>query len=424
MFMRRYEIYLIENRVNGKFYIGRTTVGIDQRWSGHKNKALCKRESDKNNPYNRGYLQRSIRKYGVENFSIRKIDEALNFEHMVWLEGFYIKYYNSNNPKYGYNLTIDSHGDGLEFVSDETSKKISNSIHNYKVRGVVWDKDREKWTLGFNCKKKNIKITKRFDDEVEAKESRDKLSILVYGAETGLYFPEKLEDYLLEDLEEFLKEISKKRDASSNYNGVCKSGKYCSARILVKNKNLYIGCYNSEVEAAKVYDKVACFLKYKKEDLNFPDLVTSHCAKDGEDIFKTYSDPNKKRQMKKQKISKYNGVGKFSKNWWSSEVVINKTKYRDKYGSEVEAAEAHDYYRVKFDSKLESLNFPEKIEKYRRWVLSGDDFWENKKKRALEIPKPPSPLRGIPLKESTKEKLRIAAKKRHRDSKKRIREEA
>jgi hypothetical protein len=47
-------------------------------------------------------------KYGSNNFEIKIIDRAKKFEEMVFLESFYIRYYNSNNKKYGYNLMVEN----------------------------------------------------------------------------------------------------------------------------------------------------------------------------------------------------------------------------------------------------------------------------------------------------------------------------
>jgi len=42
-------VYLITNTVNGKVYVGQTTVGVSKRWKGHKDEARkgseCQRRS-------------------------------------------------------------------------------------------------------------------------------------------------------------------------------------------------------------------------------------------------------------------------------------------------------------------------------------------------------------------------------------------
>lgn len=89
-------IYKITNTVNGKIYIGLTTVSVEHRWKQHCQTA--KRGSNK-------HLYFSMRKYGIENFKIEQIDSTDNFEELGNLERKYIKEYNSANPCFGYNIT-------------------------------------------------------------------------------------------------------------------------------------------------------------------------------------------------------------------------------------------------------------------------------------------------------------------------------
>nr|DAV02801.1 MAG TPA: intron associated endonuclease [Bacteriophage sp.] len=46
-----------------------------------------------------------MRKYGLDNFSIKQIDSTDDFEELGRLERYYIKKYNSQSPEKGYNLT-------------------------------------------------------------------------------------------------------------------------------------------------------------------------------------------------------------------------------------------------------------------------------------------------------------------------------
>ena len=59
-------IYLLRNTVNGKVYIGKTTLGIRQRWKGHQKDA--KRITTRT-------ITRAIRKYGPDAFRIEILAE-------------------------------------------------------------------------------------------------------------------------------------------------------------------------------------------------------------------------------------------------------------------------------------------------------------------------------------------------------------
>ena len=92
-------IYKIENLLNGKSYIGQS-IEIEHRFAKHK----CAKDDF--------YIHRAIRKYGVENFSFKILEEC-NLEELNEKEKYWIKYYNSLTPN-GYNMIPGgSNGAGL-----------------------------------------------------------------------------------------------------------------------------------------------------------------------------------------------------------------------------------------------------------------------------------------------------------------------
>lgn len=98
-------IYRITNTVNNKVYIGLTTVSLEKRWNGHMNGA---RYNTKHPLYN------AMRKYGVDNFIMEKIDETNDFEELGLLERKYIKEYDSTNREKGYNITHGGESNQLD----------------------------------------------------------------------------------------------------------------------------------------------------------------------------------------------------------------------------------------------------------------------------------------------------------------------
>jgi group I intron endonuclease len=166
-------IYKITNILNGKIYIGYTTLSILIRFKTHVNKS--KSGSD-------FLLHKAIRKYGVENFTIEQICECKNFKGLKRMEIFFIKKFNSFY-KYnkGYNMTKG--GDGND-MNDEIKKKIgmSNKISwNKKVEdGYLMPKEqREKISLNHARTKLSIehkiKLSKSNKDRIWTKESILKL---------------------------------------------------------------------------------------------------------------------------------------------------------------------------------------------------------------------------------------------------------
>lgn len=85
-------VYKLTNTINNKVYIG-ITQSIEKRRIQH---FRCK----KNHP-----LYNAIQKYGKDNFIFEVIDTADNRKVLCELERYYIRLYNSNDRKYGYNIT-------------------------------------------------------------------------------------------------------------------------------------------------------------------------------------------------------------------------------------------------------------------------------------------------------------------------------
>lgn len=94
-------IYKIENKVNGKIYVGQST-NIQKRWDNHKVASNCEKDHTYNYP-----LYRAFRKYGVDNFSFDVLEECMVSE-LDDKEIFWIEYYNSFRN--GYNQTLGGCG--------------------------------------------------------------------------------------------------------------------------------------------------------------------------------------------------------------------------------------------------------------------------------------------------------------------------
>ena len=108
-------IYKITNNITNKNYIGETTRTLSARWQQHKIRA-----KDDNN---RTYLYLSMRKYGIENFSIEVIEECDDLERFE-RETHYIKSLNTLAPN-GYNLILSQKG--ITTLYDDTIIELWNS---------------------------------------------------------------------------------------------------------------------------------------------------------------------------------------------------------------------------------------------------------------------------------------------------------
>jgi len=89
-------VYKVTNKVNGKVYVGQTIHPLEYRKKKHMESAK----------YNNKFLfGRAISKYGIGNFKFETLIYCGGRFLMNCIETEYIKYYDSNNPEYGYNIS-------------------------------------------------------------------------------------------------------------------------------------------------------------------------------------------------------------------------------------------------------------------------------------------------------------------------------
>lgn len=118
-------IYVIENKVNGHAYVGKSKVP-NRRWKRHKEEAAKCNE-------NSSWLYKAMSKHGIENFEFRIVDVhedeeyALRVLEPIWIarmkgEGIHL-----------YNMTLG--GDGMPGYahSKESRAKISKSNKGRKL---------------------------------------------------------------------------------------------------------------------------------------------------------------------------------------------------------------------------------------------------------------------------------------------------
>lgn len=111
---RKYIVYMHKNKINGKVYIGITSINPKRRWDcgrGYKNQVL---------------FYRSIQKYSWENFEHIILFENLDKKVAEQKETELIKQYKSNNKKYGYNIA--NGGNCAGSASEETRMKMSERM--------------------------------------------------------------------------------------------------------------------------------------------------------------------------------------------------------------------------------------------------------------------------------------------------------
>lgn len=158
--MKTYTLYVHEFP-NHKLYIGITYDTIQHRWRnggyGYKNQRL---------------MQRAIQKYGWDNIKHIVLFENLSKEVACECEKYLIAKYQTNNPKYGYNVaTGGEHNSGFHFHhTDETKQKISESSRGH----IISEKQRKQ-------------ISEAHKGKTLSQESRNKISKSISNIMTDDY---------------------------------------------------------------------------------------------------------------------------------------------------------------------------------------------------------------------------------------------
>jgi len=98
-------IYKTTNTINGMFYVGKDSL---------------------NNPNYLGSgikLERAVKKYGRENFRKDILEECNSPEHLNEREVFWIAFFQSSNPRIGYNLTAGGTGGNTSINATKEQKE-------------------------------------------------------------------------------------------------------------------------------------------------------------------------------------------------------------------------------------------------------------------------------------------------------------
>lgn len=111
-------IYLILNKINGKYYVGQTVQGQEVRWQKHLSDSIHRSLS---------LFGRAIQKYGPENFRVETLCECPDQESLDSSEVFFIQFLGSWKRSFGYNIDKGGKGKGRILV-EETKEKIRKGL--------------------------------------------------------------------------------------------------------------------------------------------------------------------------------------------------------------------------------------------------------------------------------------------------------
>lgn len=118
-------IYKIENKINHKIYIGKTSGTIQNRWNEHWKDSI---------KFPERILYKAFAKYGKDSFSIEQVEEIENDKIACERECFWIEFYGSF--KEGYNSTLG--GDGAQYADyDQIFRLFNEGKTNFEIQKIT-----------------------------------------------------------------------------------------------------------------------------------------------------------------------------------------------------------------------------------------------------------------------------------------------
>ena len=158
MSTKKYCVYSHTNLINGKIYIGLTSMKPEERW---KNGA----------GYHIGtHFRNAIDKYGWDNFRHDIIKDNLTKEEAADLEIYYISFYNSNDRRFGYNMSSGGENGGGHPQSEETRRNISKN--NGSRKGIKRTEESKRKMSEAKKGEKHPNYGKHLSDETKEKLSK------------------------------------------------------------------------------------------------------------------------------------------------------------------------------------------------------------------------------------------------------------
>ena len=180
-------VYVIENKIDGKKYIGKTMSGFKTRKYRHIRYLRL-------NQHCNIHLQNAWNYYGEDNFTFKMIYKSDDVDEVNNKEIYFISLYNTTNPDNGYNFRSGGEG-GLH--SEYTKDKIKISCRGKNSRLNIDDVRRIK--LAMYCLMDRKEISKQFNIS-------EKVLTQISNGKNFSYVNTELNDYIHNIKQRFIDE--------------------------------------------------------------------------------------------------------------------------------------------------------------------------------------------------------------------------
>jgi hypothetical protein len=287
---RYIEIYKITNSCTGKLYIGQTVshmlnhgkyrrYGSTKRLSSHFSEAM-KNNKDKECRY----LNNSIRKYGIDKFTVELID-ICPMDKGDELEAKYIREYNSIFP-FGYNLkiggTVFKHCDeSRRILSESYYKSLTNSktsdlndkFNNKTDNKILNSTDQNKID-----RLDNTDLPDDIDNidkyiKISNNKNKNLLILKIEDVEIAFGSKKKTKDELKQDIIKFIDKVKKYKQEHINSAKLLDVPEKPHSNDNFADNNEHIASKDEYLKSIEIYKQ---HLKQKKEKKKF-NLICRSC---------------------------------------------------------------------------------------------------------------------------------------------------
>ena len=191
MSIEKYCVYAHTNKINGKVYIGLTSMKPEERWKNGMG-------------YHEGtHFRNAIDKYGWDNFEHKIIKDNLTKDEAAYWEIHYISSYNSMDRRFGYNMSSGGENGGGHPQTEETRKKISEN--HADLKGRIFTEETKRKMSESKKGEKHPNYGKHLSDETKSKISEAHKKI-----RNRMIYCEEL-DCIFESLTEASKKIGRSK---------------------------------------------------------------------------------------------------------------------------------------------------------------------------------------------------------------------